>query len=111
MGAAFPAEDPLARFIVAVAQAMNDTSLASELFVQSDRDFTNTYFFNLARSHLYEAAETFRRAHREWKEVRDFVSTLSDEEQEDFRKIIALADPTPTWPGKRLKELRNSFFH
>jgi hypothetical protein len=111
MGAAFPADSPLARFIVAVAQAMNDTSLANELFVEADRDFTSTYFFNLASSHLYEAAETFRQAHKEWEEIRDFVASLEEEHQEDFARIMALADPDSPWPGKRLNELRNSFFH
>jgi hypothetical protein len=111
IGDAFPADDPLARFIVAVGQAMNDTSLANSLFVQSERPYEHVYFFNLASSHLYEAAETFRQAHREWEEVRDFIAALEPVRQEEFASISALADPTAEWPGNRLKELRNSFFH
>jgi hypothetical protein len=69
---AFPAESPLARFIVAVAQGMNDSILANDLFVRSERPYENIYLFNLVSSHLYEVAETFRQAHREWDEVRAF---------------------------------------
>ena len=108
---AFPADSPLARFIVAVAQGMNDTHLANRLFVEAERPYELTYFFNLASSHLYEVAETFRKAYREWEEVRDFVTSLEEERQEEFTRIAALADPEPPWPGARLKELRNSFFH
>jgi hypothetical protein len=72
IGAAFPADNPLARFIVAVARAMDDTVLANGLFVQSEQSYKLLYFFNLASSHLYEAAETFRKAHNEWDEVQEF---------------------------------------
>jgi hypothetical protein len=79
IGAAFPADNPLARFIVAVARAMDDTVLANGLFVQSEQSYKLLYFFNLASSHLYEAAETFRKAHNEWDEVQEFVALLDNE--------------------------------
>ncbi len=108
---AFPAESPLARFIVAVARGMDDTVLANTLFVRAEEPYELLYFFNLASSHLYEVAETLRRAHREWEGVREFVASLDEERQEEFASISALADQNPGWPGSRLKELRNSFFH
>lgn len=111
IGEAFPADSPLARFVVAVAQGMNDTLLANQLFVEAEKDYEVVYFFNLANSHLYEVAETFRQADREWKEVRAFVSSLDEERQEEFARIAALAAPGAEWPGARLKELRNQFFH
>jgi hypothetical protein len=90
---------------------MNDNLLANGLFVEAVRPYERVYFFNLASSHLFEAAETFRQAHQEWLEVRDFVKSLDAERREDFAAITALAGPTAGWPGNRLKELRNAFFH
>jgi hypothetical protein len=90
---------------------MNDTLLANSLFVKAAKPYEHIYFFNLASSHLYEAAENFRQAHREWQEVRDFVASLDGDRQDEFAAITALAAPDADWPGNRLKELRNSFFH
>jgi hypothetical protein len=111
IGTALPADSALARFIVAVAGALNDNLLSNTLFVQSEKPYENIYFFNLATSHLYEAAETLRQAHREWDEVRVFVATLDEERRVEFDRITALAAPDAEWPGNRLKGIRNSFFH
>ena len=111
IGEALPSESPLARFVVAVAAALNDNLLSNTLFVQAEKPVERVYFFSLASSHLYEAAESLRRADREWPEVRDFVAALDAERREEFARIAALADPDPPWPGRRLKEIRNSFFH
>src|SRR5438876_112511 len=83
IGDAFPADSPLARFIVAVAQGMNDSLLANTLFVESEKPYEHIYFFNLASSHLFEVAETFRKAHRQWEEVRNFVARLNADRQAD----------------------------
>jgi hypothetical protein len=111
IGEAFPADDPLARFVVAVAAALNDNLLAHTMFVDAEKPFELVYLFSLASSHLYEASETFLKAHREWPEVAEFVATLDDERQAEFERVISLARPEPPWPGGRLKEIRNSFFH
>lgn len=111
IGAAFPSASPLARFVVAVAAALNDNLLSNTCFVQAEKPYERIYFFNLASSHLYEAAESIRHAHREWQEVRDFVAALDAERREEFERIAALAAPDAPWPGSRLKEIRNSFFH
>jgi hypothetical protein len=63
---------------------MNDTVFANGLFVEAERPHELLYFFSLASSHLYEAAETLRQAHREWEEVRGFVASLDQERQEEF---------------------------
>src|SRR5579862_9604980 len=93
IGVAFPAQSPLARFVVAVAGALNDNLISNTLFVQATKDYERSYFFNLASSHLYEAAETFRQAHRDWREVRDFVASLESQHRQEFERISALADP------------------
>lgn len=111
IGDLFKSDDPLARFLVAVAAILNDTLLANRRFVAAEESFERIYFFNLASSHLYEAAETFYQAEREWPEVRAFIETLDHHSQERFARIAALASPNADWPGPRLKELRNSFFH
>jgi hypothetical protein len=111
IGDAFPSDSPLARFIVAVARGMDDTTLANGYFASANQDYERLYFFTLASCHLHEMAETLRKAHTQWQEVRDFVARFDDEWQDEFNRIIALADQPPPWPGNRLKELRNSFFH
>jgi hypothetical protein len=111
IGDVLPYESPLARFIVAVAGALNDNLLSNTLFVESEKPYEHIYFFNLASSHLYEAAETLLRAHREWDEVREFIAGLDDERRAEFERVVALAAPDAGWPGERLKVIRNSFFH
>lgn len=111
IGAAFPSDSPLARFIVAVAGALNDNLISNTLFVQSEKPYEHIYFFKLASSHLYEAAETLRQGHREWDVVREFVAELDEERNHEFERIVALAAPDAEWPGSRLKAIRNSFFH
>lgn len=86
IGDAFPADSPLARFIVAVARGMDDTVLANTRFVEAEKDYERLYFFILANSHLYEAAETFHKAHKEWEEVREFVGSLDEERQQRVRE-------------------------
>jgi hypothetical protein len=85
IGEAFPADSPLARFVVAVAQAMNDSDLANSLFVKAAKDYERIYFFSLASSQLYEAAEMLYQAHREWEEVRGFAACLEWE----YRPVAA----------------------
>lgn len=111
IGDVFRADDPLSRFLVAVAAILNDTLVANRSFVAAEQSFERIYFFNLASSHLYEAAETFYRADREWPEVHAFIETLDDDTQGRFTRIAALAATDADWPGPRLKQLRNSFFH
>jgi hypothetical protein len=111
IGEAFPADDPVARFTVAVAGVLNDNLLSHTLFVESNEPFRLLYFFNLASSHLYEASETLLRARNEWREVREFVDALDQERRGEFERVVALADQNPPWPGQRLKDIRNSFFH
>lgn len=90
---------------------MNDSDFANSLLVKARKGYEQVYFFSIASSHLYEAAETFRQAHREWEEVREFVASLEQASQDDFALVTGLAAPTADWPANRLKELRNSFFH
>jgi hypothetical protein len=111
IGDAFPADDPLARFLVAVAAALNDNILSHTLFVQADNTFDHIYLFNLASSHLYEAAETLEQAAREWPEVQTFVDGLDDDRRSEFERVAGLARQGAAWPAARLKELRNLFFH
>jgi hypothetical protein len=112
IGDALPSDDPVARFVVAVAAALNDNILAHTLFVEADeRDGHIVYFFGLVSSHLYEAAETFLRAYREWPEVQTFVASLDQERRDEFARITELATLNAPWPGQRLKEIRNAFFH
>jgi hypothetical protein len=109
IGEAFPADDPLARFILAVARMMDDGVLVNSRIVEAEQDYELLYFFVLASSHLYEAAETLRKAHTEWNEVREFVASLDEVRRAEFEHVTAL-DST-AWPGNRLKEMRNTFFH
>lgn len=111
IGDAFPADSPLARFLVAVGATLNDNILSNTLFVQAKTPSERIYFFNLASSHLYEAAETLLKADREWPEVRDFVATLDEARRDEFERVIALARQAAPWPGERLKVIRNAFFH
>ena len=110
VGDALPADDPLARFILVVSMGLNDNSLANTTFVETEEPYKLVYFFQLASGHLYELAKTLRRAYEEWREVKEFIDALPQEYQDDFDAIVSLADEKNE-TGRRLRHLRNGFFH
>jgi hypothetical protein len=112
LGVAFPAGDPLARFVTDVSMGLNDTLLSNEGFVAADEAHASIYYFKLASGHLWELAHVLGEAYEQWPEVRDFIGRLQQSFQEDFAAVIEIAAPAdPTGIGDRLRRLRNGFFH
>jgi hypothetical protein len=110
VGDAFPADDPLARFILVVSMGLNDNSLANTRFVNTEEEYELLYFFRLASGHLQELANRLRVAHGEWPEVQKFVASLDKQYRDDFAAIVQLADSKDD-TGEKLGRIRNEFFH
>jgi len=109
-GDAFPADDPLARFVVVVALGLNDNTLSHTRLVAAEEAYERLYFFHLASGHLFGLADELSRAHEEWSEIRAFVATLDEQYRNDFDAIVGLASSDDT-TGTRLRAIRNRFFH
>src|SRR4051812_38890048 len=79
MGEVFPADDPVAEWVITLALAMNDLTLVNAMSEkdedQPDRSF---YWARLALSHFAEAA-LFLEASREVPAVKSFVASLAPE--------------------------------
>jgi hypothetical protein len=74
---AFPHNDPVARFIVAMSMARNDLRYAMELTVAANREDRAefTYHARLAMAHFFDAIEAFE-SWNKLKEIQSFVAGM-----------------------------------
>jgi hypothetical protein len=119
IGEAFPADDPLARWMTVVAMSHNDLVFCN-LRMSGPRELPpaeNIYYFRLVASHYWELALFLRKTYQEWQVVRDFVSGLDEAVRSDFDCVIAPADDSRA-PERAIFSLarelgghRSVFFH
>jgi hypothetical protein len=86
----FPADDPVARFIVAISIARNDVRHALlQVGAAYDRDAPESaYWMRIATGHFFEAEGALR----EWlqvPEVRSFIAKLPSDGQEALRTALS----------------------
>ena len=84
MGEVFPADDPIARWLVTMSVGLNDVVLANGLMEKAEKDYENLYFFRLASSHLWELVKFIAESHDAWEEIQRFVAELSDDGRKHF---------------------------
>ena len=106
----FPADEPLARFVVAMAMARSDIALAMEgLVANINRESpTFLYFHRLLVSHLFEAIaalDAYRKTH---PEVKGFLTNRLDLEA---RAHLATAQAWRRRFNVGLKHVRSHSFH
>src|SRR5687768_10424096 len=74
IGDAFPADDPVARWITALAMSHNDIRHGNLRMIDPGTpDHERLYYLRLVASHFKEIADDLSQAYDTWPEVRTFV--------------------------------------
>ncbi len=109
IGSAFPSDEPLARWMTALAMSHNDVRHGNLRLMDADEvdAATRLYYLRLLASHFYEIAADLKRDRDEWHEVRAFVERLPDQARNDLEHVIERAEELE----RRLGIVRNSAFH
>jgi len=115
VGDAFPADQPLARFVVVLLLALNDLLPRNERLTE-DRDDElppqeRLYLARLVGSHLFELATFVDAAPRQFPEIEKFLDGLPEEAQQQRRTLIAVAKGRRGDFAEKLERLRNHFMH
>lgn len=112
MGEVFPADDPVARWLVTMSVGLNDVVFANRLVVNAKKDYENLYFFRLASAHLWELAKLITESHAAWGEIQEFVKGLPEAARNHFESIqqIATTGDVAT-VGTELVQVRDLFAH
>jgi hypothetical protein len=112
MGEVFPADDPVARWLVTMSVGLNDVVFANGLMEKAEKDYEDLYFFRLASSHLWELAKFITDSHDAWDEIQQFVSQLPDDARKRFeaiRQVVTTGELSTV--GKELVQVRDLFSH
>jgi hypothetical protein len=82
VGAIFPADNPTARYVMAISIVLGDLRTAAAQAARTDAaDHERLYFRRLLELHVREGLDLAVREHRERDDVRRFVAILPDEAQ------------------------------
>jgi hypothetical protein len=93
VGAIFPAENPTARYVMAVSIVLGDIRTVTELAGRDGQPrHERLYFGRLLDNHVREGLRLALVAHRERDDVRRFVSILPEEAQNAREELERLAD-------------------
>jgi hypothetical protein len=116
IGVAFPADDPLARWVTVCAMAMNDALLVNRWLIPRLKEevpsepHENVYLGRAAAAHLYEAASFLRKYQRQPK-IKEFIEDLEPEHQAQHEALLEIGKGGRGDFSKQLKTARDSFFH
>ncbi len=116
IGEAFPAEDEVARFAVALAMMSNDVLRS---FAQLDDKASDpeemavqTWLFRQQAALYYESATFIADSARMFPKIAAFLSGLPQEARDELGQIVGGIDPhSPHYVGKWVAEHRNVTFH
>jgi hypothetical protein len=117
IGDAFPADDPVARFVTVLAMMSNDwLRLIDQMlrFEDVDPDAAGLRMMSFRhQAALYSEAATFiRDAQRRFPDVATFVAELNGAAQRYYNVIVEGVDPaSPRYLGDWLSDHRNVTFH
>jgi hypothetical protein len=117
IGEAFPADDPLARWMTVCAMALNDLLLVNRWLIpklkgeETAEPFEPTYLGRLAAANLFEAATFLKKSDKRLSVVRELVAGLSDDAKAAYAELLAIGDGGSGTFYKQLKHARNMVFH
>jgi hypothetical protein len=117
IGEAFPADDPLARWMTVCAMALNDLLLVNRWLFPRMREETptaiheNFYLTRLGAAHLFELASFLRRSDRRLAVVRGFVAALEEEPCAAYRDLVEIGKGGESKFATQLRHARNQVFH
>jgi hypothetical protein len=117
IGEAFPASDPVARFVTVLAMMSNDwLRLTTQLldtkpFFFDAEGLVIMSFRHQAALH-HEAAEFIRDTRKRFPDVEQFVTALPQAARDDLQRVLDGVDPkSPVYHGDWLDANRNVTFH
>jgi hypothetical protein len=91
MGEAFPATDPVARWLVTVSLALRDLIWANTKMDEAADEAADdrTQYFRMTCLHLWEIAKFLQETHDAWPEVEAFVDGLPAEARQHLADLRA----------------------
>jgi hypothetical protein len=117
IGEAFPASDPVARFVTVLAMMSNDwLRLTTPLIETKPYHFDAEGIFIMSFRHQaalhHEAVEFIRDTRKRFPEVEKFVATLPQAAKDDLQRVLDGVDSkSPVYHGDWLDANRNVTFH
>lgn len=117
IGDAFPADDPVARFVAVLAIISNDANRSVDQMLDLDESQPDTgaqqlMLFRQQASFFFEAATFIGTAKRRFTEVDTFISALPKEARDECAQVVGGTDPkSPHYVGAWLEGHRNVTFH
>jgi hypothetical protein len=111
MGDAFPADNPVARWLVTLSIALNDVVFAIKKAEPAEGPELSEYF-RLACLRLWEVAKFIAETFRDLPEIKDYVDSLPEQAQECFTRIRGIVtESDPNYLGTDLVQIRSLFAH
>lgn len=120
VGDVFPADDPVAVFIVAVSIALNDLLRTNKRMVGGNdaapaqvevEEDEQLYLLRLDIAQFHELCETIKNARNQFPDVETFISSLPAETQADLAQIEQVNPPNDAWVEAAIRYVRNQTFH
>jgi hypothetical protein len=118
IGACFPVNDPVARFLTVLGMMSNDLlRLVSWLSNdgegdEKDRVGERVFSFRLQASAFFEASKFLRESVPRWPEIDQFITGLPEETREQFQRVAGATDRSSTeYVGEWIENHRNVTFH
>lgn len=117
IGDAFPASDPVARFINVVAMMSNDwLRSTADMMALDDADpdapARRLMLFRQQAALHHEAATFITKSRRRFPEIRAFIDGLDQDARDECDQIVGGIDPTSShYHGDWLADHRNVTFH
>jgi hypothetical protein len=124
IGDAFPADDPVARFVTVVAMISNDWQRLAQRMVelddvdcahedaQAEQAALLVENYRMQGALHFEAARFLKRAYEHFREVRTFVDGLTAEAIEEYELVVGgVTKGSPSYHGEWLSDARNATFH
>ncbi len=119
IGDAFPVDDPVAIFLMAVSTAPNDLVTVSRWLAGGDdeqpaqfdvSDVERLYLFRLTLSQLYEVRESVKHARKDGA-VEDFLADLPQSARQDLARLSDVNTRDAPWAFEAMKHVRNQTNH
>lgn len=112
IGEAFPADDPVARFVTVLAMMSNDVNRSFALLDPKGDSGEELTLFRYQASLYFEAARFIADTPRHYPTVEAFLAALSQEARDEHDQIVGGIDrKSPHYVGDWLSRHRDATFH
>jgi hypothetical protein len=117
IGEAFPASDPVARFVTVLAMVSNDANRSMDELLDvkdgpPDAGARRMMLFRQEAAFFFEAATFIAEASSRFPQIRDFIAGLPQEARDECSQVVSGVDPASAhYVGDWLRDHRNVTFH